>query len=427
MKKDHKLLDVVKTMINKVTITKKKEHKNISMPYTQNITIKDINNFIKSSTQIQKYFVSYTIPFTIRENTKQPDGSYKMENKLIQKYISEIYNDSITNIKKKIQKWVENEVIGYIEYDLVAVSDKITNLKIKPVGNKNISAIKLGHKKNSYKFLENADKVNVNEGECVIDYILYELAGKHGFKKLNRESLIKEFEGTLVSTNQIIDFAKKHNNISIYAIDPLMKVFNQHKAIHHDYTLCFIVNNNHLYPILDSNTKKSISQSGKLQLNDYKFNVSYDSFDYYEDMDQNMNSDKNVILIEDDISRNIILELMEKVQNKTMKMIDFIKFNNGKPTAFKHPETNQVYEITSNFDDRKNIIKKLANKYGSHLVDFKNQSYTQISQLIFDNEFGNTSQLKSNLSNKLYNILKHTQLTNIVNNNTRTKLIRRRS
>ena len=379
----------------------KKPDGNIKNEQTSNlITLKNL----KADNKIQKYYVTGILPIIIREKTKQSDGTYKIENKTIFKKVTSILNTSINKIKKNIQYYAEQEVEIDIHYDTDMTYGKFSELQIKAIGSKNISAIKLGHKKHSYKFLENADKVNINEGECVIDYILYELAGKHGFKKLNRESLIKEFKGLLVSTNQIIEWAKKYNNLSIYAIDPLMKVFNQHKANHHDYTLCFIVNNNHLYPILDSDTKQSIAQSGKLKLNDYKFNVSYDSFEYYSSIENNFSTEKNVILIEDDMSRNIILELMETVQNQTMKMIDNIKFNNGKPIAFRHPETNQVYEVTTKFDDRKNIIKTLANKYGSHLVDFKNQSYTQISQLIFDNEFGNTSQLKSNLSNKLYDI-----------------------
>ena len=48
-------------------------------------------------------------------------------------------------------------------------------------------------KKYSYKILEEADLINVNPGECVIDYIMNQLKGKHGFKSLTRSSLIKYF------------------------------------------------------------------------------------------------------------------------------------------------------------------------------------------------------------------------------------------
>lgn len=176
-----------------------------------------------------------------------------------------------------------------------------------------------------------------------------------------------------------------------------MKVFAKYKANDTDYTLCFVVNNDHLYPVLDSNTKRSVVASGHLQLNEYKFNISYDSIDFFPHYTKQ-------ILVQTDIEHDVLLNLMYDVQEKSKTMIEYIKFNNGKPTAFQHPITKQIYELTDRFYERETILKFLASKYGKLLIDFKNQSYTQISQLIFDNEFGYTKQLKSNLSNKLFDL-----------------------
>ena len=59
----------------------------------------------------------------------------------------------------------------------------------------------------------------------MIDYLLYELKGKHGFQSIDRQYLIKYFKGTEATTNQIMDFVKRYNTISCYAIDPLNEVF----------------------------------------------------------------------------------------------------------------------------------------------------------------------------------------------------------
>jgi len=159
---------------------------------------------------------------------------------------------------------------------------------ITPIVKTNMITHPMGHKKHSIKSLENADAVNVNEGECAIDYMIYELAGKPFFKSLTREKLIKFFAGIVATTEQIIAFAQQYDNLSVYAIDPLRNVFASHKATSNfnSYSLCFITNNNHLYPVLDSNMKKSIAQTGKITLNEYKFNVSYDDYQYIHDHDE---------------------------------------------------------------------------------------------------------------------------------------------
>jgi hypothetical protein len=165
------------------------------------------------------------------------------------------------------------------------------------------------------------------------------------------------------------------------------------------------VNNNHLYPIIDTDTKKSIAISGRLTLSEYKFCINYDDIQYIDYYDNEMpNNSSKVILIKDNFEKNTILEMMTWVMQTTKSNIEYIKFYNGKPVAFRNPVTLQVYEITSFYDERKDIIDNLSIKYGNSKVKFQNQSYTQIAQIIFDNEFGNIKQLKSNLSDKIFEI-----------------------
>jgi hypothetical protein len=278
----------------------------------------------------------------------------------------------------------------YEEFDMVGKTD----VKITEVAKASLPNIKLGHRKHSYKILEKADEINVNDGECVIDYLLYELKGKHGFKNLDRKYLIDFFKGTEATTNQIMDVVKRYNTISCYAIDPLNKVFEYHEADDKRHSLCFVVNNNHIYPILDPDVKKSVASTHKINLNQYKFNTSYDNIQYIDNEDIKIDMSKNVILFNDYkikygtdgkeiIQDDVILDKMKEVMNQKDEngksyIITEIKFNQSKPVSFKNPITNQIYESTSNYNERKTIIDSLEKQYGEHIVKFTNQFYHSI-------------------------------------------------
>ena len=150
----------------------------------------------------------------------------------------------------------------------------------------------------------------------------------------------------------------------------------------------------------------------KITLNEYKFNVSYDDYQYIHDHDE-IDYTKKVILFREFTENNNVFTIHEKMKesmnridekNGKKYIVDQIKFNNGKITAFKDPVTNQVIEATTDFIERKNIVAGLTEKYGNQIVKFQNQSYTQIAKTIFDNEYGTVKQLQSNLSDKIFDI-----------------------
>jgi len=363
----------------------------------------------------ENYFISGYIPYEFTNKNKKTGI---MELKIQQKF----FNIPVKNMTRKmINKpgFVEGLADEYLKID-ENYDDNVRALPLQkytltPVVKTNMITHPMGHKKHSIKALENADAVNVHEGECAIDYIMYELAGKPFFKSLTREKIISFFGGLTATPEQMIAFAKQYDNLSVYAIDPLRNVFASHKSHSNcnSHSLCFIVNNNHLYPILDSNMKKSIAQTGKITLNEYKFNISYDDYQYIHDRDE-IDITKKVVLFREFTENNNVFTIQEKMKNsmerideKTGKkyVVDQIKFQNGKITAFQDPITNQIIESTSDFNERKLIVDGLSQKYGNHLVKFQNQSYTQISKIIFDNEFGTVKQLQSNLSEKIFDIL----------------------
>jgi hypothetical protein len=87
---------------------------------------------------------------------------------------------------------VELEII-ILKYDQISKVEKVNIVGIAPIVKGVLAKRKNGNKKYAFKILEKADSINVNPGECVIDYIEHELKGKHGFKTLTRTKLIKYF------------------------------------------------------------------------------------------------------------------------------------------------------------------------------------------------------------------------------------------
>ena len=127
---------------------------------------------------------------------------------------SEVRNKSFQYISKGVKKSTitkeaiyigAEECVHQIEGDYEETQmNHIHNVQMTEVARASLPNIKLGHRKHSYKILEKADEINVNDGECVIDYLLYELKGKHGFKNLDRKYLIDFFKGTEATTKQIM-------------------------------------------------------------------------------------------------------------------------------------------------------------------------------------------------------------------------------
>ena len=365
--------------------------------------------------------ISYRIINTDKSNNRGPSS---MRTKNVSFITPLMFKSDIT--KEYIQFGFEDDIniIGQ-ESGTEIEFEPISNININELTSVNLNNIPMGSKKLSIKCLEQSDGINTNPGQCVIDNILYELSNKKYFLSFTRKDLIKSFKGTTATTDQIIEFAKLKNYVSVYALDPLNNIFNSYVAEDSKYSLTFIVNNNHLYPILDANLKKSISVTKKIQLNDYKFNISYDDYQYLETVKDEINLNSRVILLNNDNKefyndKENTDDVIYKFLNKAMKdtdeknksyVVDSIKFYNGRVQAFKHPITNQIYEITSDFTERKNIIDDLTKKYGPSLIKFENQSYTTISQIIYNNEFGNIKLLESNLSDNIYNLFQR----NIIN------------
>jgi hypothetical protein len=307
-----------------------------------------------------------------------------------------------------IARRIEMKYLGE-HYILVSnLKSKILQIKVAPFNKVLLENIPMKGTKLCYKLLGDIKNINVNDGECVLDYILYEAHQTGKFKKLTRYSLVQYFgEKCLtygVTTKQIIDWAKYMGNISVHALNPFLKQFASHIEKKNDLSLCFIVNNNHCYPIVDKTMKKSIAEKKCLELQAILFKFNYDNYDYFSTVSDELikgnASQKPVILIE----THNLLEIVQKIGSETNQVVLNMKFDKSKVSMFQHPISNQVYVASQDFELRKKVCEDMLNE--TNIVDFtfKNMSWTQLATNYMNAKYGTWN--KSEYSNDLISIIK---------------------
>ena len=121
---------------------------------------------------------------------------------------------------------------------------------------------KMGRFKLESYFLDNKNKFKVRRSDtCVIDYIWSQFRGKRGFKTYDYDKLYEELVEfadipPFMDTDELINWIKAcHSNISLHAYTCTYKQFISHIANRPDIELSFIVKDNHLHPITDSDKK----------------------------------------------------------------------------------------------------------------------------------------------------------------------------
>ena len=151
-------------------------------------------------------------------------------------------NPSIFDLSDK--KKYPSTMIGEIFQDLVQTGigadgntpesrvDEVwlERIKIREITDGKLAARKLraGGMMYPHKLLGDVSAINVNPGQCVIDYIIAEFHNKG--MRLTRPDLIEQLGGVDevkdgVSTDMLYNWADRKRNISMYALDPFGKVF----------------------------------------------------------------------------------------------------------------------------------------------------------------------------------------------------------
>ena len=188
------------------------------------------------------------------------------------------------------------------------------------------------------------------------------------------------------NAKQIIEFAKKSRYISVYALDPLFEVFNSYTSEEPKITLVFLVNNNHLYPILDETMKRQASRTKKIELQDFKWLVDYEDYEYIENENYIDDTQKQLVLLD---KKNLRDVLLKRIKDHHI-MVTNIKFINSAVISFEDPFTGKIIESSIDYNLRKLACKKLYDEFLSiEEFKFKNNSFTDLSNKIFNYKFGN--------------------------------------
>ena len=174
------------------------------------------------------------------------------------------------------------------------------------------------------KFLEGVNCAEIEskgKNTCVVDYIWTVVKGKYGFSGMSYGSLMRELnyfnggehteEG--LSTEDVIAWRSKyHRNVSIYAINPLYRLFVSKPAINKKevITLCYMVKDNHCYPILNDEIVRKYSKHCKNPMDTELKYVDMSDNVYLEGVDLSFLGEGDLLLV-DNVEEKFV-ELVNK-------------------------------------------------------------------------------------------------------------------
>ena len=275
--------------------------------------------------------------------------------------------------------------------------------------------------------LEAFNDINIEQrdGFCVIDYLHEMIHDKAGYSKLSKVDLIEQFK-TLkidvtsgISLADIMRWKSEHGKyLNIYACDPFRRIFESStsaNSAHTVATLIFMVNNKHLYPIINqklnlyinnANAHKDKVSLGKIEwstefgeneyvnINSWNYNKYVKCDDNYSKLFVTTESDegKKICVVENCITRKDE-NGMEFIENKGLynTMIDVIKKHNvtidefnydgqGQLKAFVHPINKMVFVANDDLNERIATCKTIFEEHAFDCFRFKNQSFCSIAK-----------------------------------------------
>ncbi len=261
-----------------------------------------------------------------------------------------------------------------------------------------------------YNFSKDYDMITGDDGKCVLNYLMYELKDeklKYIRKSLLTKKAMMEYFGMVNATDgveykSLCLYIKYLQIVTMYVYMPdgsLFETIRGNKAMKSRKSLVFILNNNHVYPVISDNLKISIIKKKRFDLMEYDFDINYDNHVYFDDVDNMFKSDEKVKLISSLYNLN---DINTKVQEKTKIITTNQKYNGGTLSAFENDGI--VYVKTMDYTNRKELLETIHKKTNSDLFKFSNQSYARIGTHLYNHYIGNTDDMLSDLSQEQYDI-----------------------
>eukprot|EP00666_Eupelagonemidae_sp_cell4sb_P000749 gene749-1423_t len=301
--------------------------------------------------------------------TPKLSAAERKDNRFMTGFVSQMADDHLTDWKGDREMYIFMGVsrTSLPTYQLLRKRARLKTLKL------------LGRAL-QYKMLGDLDKINVTDDQCVID-ALYDCLQKLKYtRKITRNDIRAEFpqfkEG--ITVEQIEAFAKKYQ-ISVHALDPFMREFYKYLPPSDDHrgTFCFIVNNGHLYPVVDDSYKQFIQ---KQEFNEETAVMAPDTDDL---MDKEEPLDNMTYYVDVRDLHTLAVYYIAKT-NHTITEMDC---RDGRIYAFRHPTLNTVFKCSENYSDRLRVCKKMHGLIPTDEFIFCDQTMTQLAESILKYKF----------------------------------------
>ena len=290
------------------------------------------------------------------------------------------------------------------EYVIHSISNIRTGLVDK------LEEMPMGSVKAIYKGIR-VDVRDSQRGQCVFDYMLWEASKIGSRKSWTRPYLVNRL-GEQPTTLDIIEFAESQRDVSVYALDPLLKVFMKHISTEKTrVSLFFIVNDGHCYPITSPEHRRQITTTSQLVLSelpnikDALKSAQYIDSEDPEEIVERLNSMTGTAIVPLDSLHTVANECMRR----TNALIDCIKETQGEIKTFKHPVQDLVVISGKDFYKRKSIMDGIVEEHNVEDFQFANQSWGVIGRMLLDTFFANIP--KSQYSPVYMKILKEYSIT----------------
>jgi len=282
-----------------------------------------------------------------------------------------------------VDMWHTSKFKEASEYDVIDISD----VHIVEVAGAGLERMRMRGASLAYQSLEHVESSVRHPDQCVIDYLVWEASKttSRKFTRWTRPWLLREL-GEAPNTEELLAFVKKEGDVSMYALDMTMRVFETHvPECVARVSLFFVANNEHCYPITDKVHRQYIAQHGALSLHDIRVNQSG-----IEDADvrssDDLNSDAAVIVVSDEDNLTAIcVSMIEKSESA----VESFSYYDGCLNAFQHPTKKQVVVAGRDYHERKAVCDTFFAKY--RLADFRfaNQQWGSIGRILFQSAYAN--------------------------------------
>ena len=152
--------------------------------------------------------------------------------------------------------------------------------------------------------------------------------------------------------------------------------------------------------VTEPNVKRSVALTGKVppmfsvkdhveDVYDIEYYDSPEELAYGDNPEYNEYKDgapknKHAVRIFFEGNSETVENMLVKVASKNKNLIPEILHDDGRISGFRHPVTNQIFQLTSDYYERKNTCDELYKTVGFEDFKFKNQSWFQIGKLILE-------------------------------------------